>query len=65
MHGFLAFQPLCMTDALPITTERCCTWLKAISRQDLVGEKLKNTFVCEKHFENNMLGHINRDNGLI
>ena len=42
---------------LSITTERRCAWLKAISRQDLVGEKLKNTFVCEKHFVTSMLGH--------
>lgn len=40
---------------LSIMTERRCVWLKAISRQDLVGEKLKNTFVCEKHFEKSML----------
>ena len=40
---------------LTITTERRCAWLRAISRQDLVGEKLKNTFVCEEHFENSML----------
>ena len=30
---------------LSITTERCCAWLKAISREDLVGDKLKNTFM--------------------
>ena len=41
---------------LAITTEWCCVWLRAISRQDLVGEKLKNTFICEKRFENSMLG---------
>ena len=32
---------------LTITTERRCAWLRAISREDLVGDKLKNTFVCE------------------
>ena len=36
---------------LTITTERRCTWLKAISREDLVGDKLKNTYVYEIHFE--------------
>ena len=36
---------------LTITTERRCAWLKAISREDLVGDKLKNTYVCEIHFE--------------
>ena len=41
---------------LSITTERCCAWLKAISREDLVGDKLKNTYVCEKHFVKSMLG---------
>ena len=39
---------------LTITTERRCAWLRAISRENLVGDKLKNTFVCEIHFEKRM-----------
>ena len=35
---------------LSITTRQCCAWLKAISRDDLTGDKLSNVFVCEKCF---------------
>ena len=59
----LAFLPLCVIRETrcfllqPITTERGhCAWLKAISREHLVGDKLKNTYVCEKHFVKSMLG---------
>ena len=41
---------------LTITIERHCAWLKTISREDLVGDKLKNTFVCEIDFEKRMFG---------
>ena len=34
-----------------ITAERCCAWLKAISRADLVGDKVDQTVVCERHFK--------------
>ena len=34
-----------------VTTKQRCTWLKAISRDDLTEDKLSNVFVCEMHFE--------------
>ena len=35
---------------LSITTKQCCAWLKAISRDDLTGDKLSIVFVYEEHF---------------
>ena len=53
--SFFSFPTIVRDKMLNITTEQHCAWLKAIFRDDLVGTKLENLVVCEKHFKKGIM----------